>query len=311
MNAFWTYLGAAVVALGVATPAAAAQPLLTAAELVALQGRPTVRVIDIRAPRDYAAGHIAGAVSAPYGEWRGPAHDPGALPALDRLVGLVQRLGVATDTHAVVVSRGADGVDSAGAARVYWTLKYLGLEQLSVLNGGITAWQAAGLPLTQAPSSVTPSTFTARLDPSIMATTQQVLEGQAEARLRLVDARPPAFYQGRAQAPTVAVAGTIAGAVDVPFTQWFEPGTGKFMTAAAARARAGPAATPAAETVTFCNTGHLAAADWFVLSEVLGQKNVRLYPPSLAEWSRDPARPMQNVPGRGRQILNKLKALFG
>ncbi|TAM09804.1 MAG: sulfurtransferase [Nevskiaceae bacterium] len=317
MNALWTHFCAGLLAVGVMLPAAAAQPLISPAELAVLQEQPEVRVIDIRSPRDYEGGHIAGSVSAPYAEWRGPARDPGTLPPQDALVGLVRRLGVDAGTQAVIVSWGTDGLDTAGAARVYWTLKYLGLTQLSILNGGMVAWKAADLPLSLEPARIEPSAFIARPDTSIVATTEQVLSGvlasPGNGQARLVDARPPAFYRGAAKVPDVAVAGTIAGAVDVPYTKWFKPGTGAFVSVEQARTivAAGPAATAAEETVTFCNTGHLAAADWFALSELLGQKNVRLYPESLVEWARDPALPMQDVPSRGQQILHKLKAVFG
>ena len=59
---------------------------------------------------------------------------------------------------------------------------------------------------------------------------------------------------------------------------------------------------PAKETVSFCNTGHWAATNWFALSEVLGQKNVKLYPGSMTEWSQDATLPMANVPGRFTQL---------
>ena len=103
-----------------------------------------VRVIDIRDPKSYAAAHIPGAVNAPYGSWRGPASSPGELPELARLTAQVRRLGLTPATRAVVVSSGADATDFGAAARVYWTLKVLGLKELSVLNGGVKAWAAAG-----------------------------------------------------------------------------------------------------------------------------------------------------------------------
>ncbi|HLR12516.1 MAG TPA: sulfurtransferase, partial [Burkholderiaceae bacterium] len=66
------------------------------------------------------------------------------------------------------------------------------------------------------------------------------------------------------------------------------------------------------ETISFCNTGHWAATDWFALSEVVGQPNVRLYPASLAEWTQaSTPLPMDHVPSRGQQLVNQLKGLFG
>lgn len=95
----------------VSASAVAAPPLLTPAELQALQGDPTVRVIDIRDAKSYADNHIPGAVNAPYGKWRGPANSPGELPPLTELTKLVQGLGLDPTVHAVVVSSGADATD--------------------------------------------------------------------------------------------------------------------------------------------------------------------------------------------------------
>ncbi|MDY0207426.1 MAG: hypothetical protein RBR82_12515, partial [Pseudomonas sp.] len=66
----------------------------------------------------------------------------------------------------------------------------------------------------------------------------------------------------------------------------------------------------AQETVSFCNTGHWAATNWFVLSELAGLKDVRLYPASLAEWTQDTAGlPMDNTPSRFEQLQAKFSKL--
>ncbi|MFV0283994.1 MAG: sulfurtransferase [Castellaniella sp.] len=306
------FLGAVFLTLEASSVAWAAQPLLTPPELDGVRQQPSVRVIDIRPAEAYAAGHIPGAVSAPYPRWRGPAANPGQLPALDTLTQLVRDLGVDRGTQAVVVSSGADSSDFGASARVYWTLKYLGLENLSILNGGLKAWADAGLPQDQAAPSVSTTTFEPTLNESIIVTTQQVAARVGNAQVQLVDARPSDFYLGKVKAPTAQVPGTIQGAVNVENARWFKPGTSVFVSTDEARelaARLLP--DPKSETISFCNTGHWAATDWFALSEVVGRKNVRLYPESLAEWSQDPNRPMDHVPGRGSQILDKIKGVFG
>lgn len=298
---------------GVSSASWAAQPLLTPAELDTARQTPEVRVIDIRPADVYAAGHVPGAVSAPYAKWRGPANNPGKLPTVSALTELVRSLGVDAGTHAVVVSSGADSTDFGASARVYWTLKYLGLGQLSVLNGGYKAWTSAGLPQDKAVPQIKPSAFEAHLDEDIIATTPQVAAQIGNPETRLVDARPLDFYLGKVKAPTAQVPGTIKGAVNVENGRWFEPGTSIFVSPDQARKIAAQIVPHNAvkETISFCNTGHWAATDWFALSEVLGQKNVRLYPESLAEWSQDASRPMDHVPSRGSQILNKLKGALG
>lgn len=301
----------AAVALSLSSAAWSAEPLLTPAQLDSIRQDVAVRVIDIRPADAYAVGHIPGAVSAPYAKWRGPADNPGELPSLDRLTALVQGLGLDTDTHAVVVSSGSDATDFGGSARVYWTLKYVGLHNLSILNGGLKAWTDAGLAQDQAASAVVASSYVAQPDASLIATKDQVAAQVDNPNTRLIDARPLDFYLGKTKAPTAQVPGTIKNAVSLENGKWFKPGTSIFVSVDEARKIAADLLPePAAETISFCNTGHWAATDWFALSEIVGQKNVRLYPASLAEWSHDASLPMSNVPGRGSQILDKLKGLI-
>src|SRR5690606_12275146 len=130
---------AAAITAGASFGAQAAAPLLTPAELNQARADAAVRIIDIRPPQEYAANHIPGAVSAPYAQWPGPADNPGQLPPVGKLSELVRSLGLDKSVHAVVVSSGANDTDFGSSARVYWTLKYLGLSELSILNGGVKA----------------------------------------------------------------------------------------------------------------------------------------------------------------------------
>lgn len=281
----------------------AAQPLLSPQELQARLADPQVRVIDIRDSKSYAADHIPGAVNAPYGQWRGPAENPGELPALPKLTTLVQSLGLTPATHAVVVSSGANASDFGASARVYWTLKVLGLKELSVLNGGVKGWSGAKLPLSKDAATVSASNYQPTLDGSLIATTQEVAQHVKSGDSVLIDARPENFFNGETRAPAAKVPGTLPGAVNVRHDKWFAEGSSVFVPANQARQiAASTPIDPAKETVSFCNTGHWAATNWFAMSEVLGQKNVKLYPGSMTEWSRDPNLPMANVPNRFTQL---------
>ncbi len=284
--------------------ATAAQPLLSPNELQIRLNDPNVRIIDIRDAKVYAAQHIPGAVNAPYGQWRGPASNPGDLPDLPKLTALVQSLGLTASTHAVVVSSGADASDFGSSARVYWTLKVLGLQELSVLNGGVKAWEQAGLTQNATAAKVVASNFTPKLDKRLIATKEDVLQHVKTGDAVLVDARPAAFFQGETRHAGAKSAGTIKGALSLDNAKWFAPGSSSLVGADQARqVAASSLLNPAKETVAFCNTGHWAATNWFAMSEVLGQKNVKLYPGSMVEWTQDSnALPMDNVPGRVQQL---------
>lgn len=280
----------------------AAQPLLTPAELKPLLGNPSVRVIDIRDPKSYAGQHIPGAVNAPYGKWRGPATNPGELPELPKLTALVQSLGLTPATHAVVVSSGADSTDFGASARVYWTLKVLGLKELSILNGGVKGWAQAGLPQDNAAVTVAASTYAPQLDASLIASREQVAQKAANDSAVLVDARPADFFLGETRHQAAKLPGTLEGAVNVEHSRFFNGNSAVFVPEKARQASSSIDATK--EAVAFCNTGHWAATGWFAMSEIAGHKNVKLYPGSMVDWTQDAkGLPMSNVPGRAKQLL--------
>lgn len=299
------------VVLGLASSgyALAATPLLTPQDLQPLLSQPHVRVVDIRDPKGFAAQHVPGAVNAPYGQWRGPATNPGELPDQPKLVALVQKLGLTPQTHAVVISHGKDATDFGAMARVYWTLKSLGLTELSVVNGGMRAWDAAKMPTSTTPVQVAPSTYAPTFDARWLSTREQVQQHIKLSNAVLVDSRPDAFYQGKTQAPAAKLAGTLPGAVQLDFNQWFVPGTSTFVDTAKAKEIATKVHLPAGqEAVAFCNTGHWAATDWFGLSEVAGIPNVKLYAGSMVDWTQQPDFPqLQNAPGRGEQLIRATK----
>ena len=297
---------ALLLGLAVSVTALAAQPLLTPAELHGALANPKLRVIDIRDPKAYEANHIPGALNAPYGSWRGPANNPGELPPLPKLTALIQSLGLAPDTHAVVVSTGNDASDFGGAARIYWSMKVLGLKELSILNGGMKSWAAANLPQDKNPAKVAASTYTPeKLDAAWVVTKEEVLARVKSNQAALIDARPAEFYKGDTRHPAAKTNGTLHGAVNLEHDKWFAPGNATFVSTDQTKKIAADFKLDAArETVSFCNTGHWAATNWFAMSEVLRQKDVKLYPGSMVDWTNDSASlPMDNVPGRMKQLV--------
>ncbi len=294
----------AAVALSAIHTAWGAQPLLTPAQLQPLLKKPDVRVIDIRDAKSFELGHIAGAVNAPYGKWRGPATNPGELPDQAKLIQLVQSLGLTPQTHAVVVSNGVDATDFGAMARVYWTLKSPGLTELSIVNGGMMEWEKSGQSTTQAPTRVQPSAYAPTFNAEWLATRNDVRQHIDLSNAALVDSRPDAFYQGKTRAPAAKVSGTLPGAQQLDFNQWFQPGTALFVDAQKAKSVAAQLQRQQGQdTVAFCNTGHWAATDWFGLSEVAGLPHVRLYAGSMVDWTQSKDTPqMAHQPSRGESL---------
>lgn len=280
-------------------------PLVTPADLAATTEAPIV--LDIRT-KGYAEGHIEGAVSAPYGLFRGPEDNPGAVPPVEKLEATYETLGLDPARPVVIVSQGDTDTDFGAAARVYWTLKSTGFTELSVLNGGATAWVNAGLPISTETVTLMPTDLNIAWNDTWTADTaavSDVVSGTSKAIL--VDARPPAFFEGKKAAPAAARPGTLPGAQNLPYTEFFRAGATAIDTtgdASALKARLGIGADD--EVVSFCNTGHWAATDWFALSEVAGIENVKLYPASMVEYSHTDGK-MANQPGLFTNLLNQLK----
>lgn len=305
--------GAALVAALVAPAAAGAvdlPPLLAPAELAALQAEQDLVVLDIRNEAEaYAAGHVPGAISAPYGAWRGPAENPGQLLTDAELTDLVQRLGLEAGDAVVVTYRGETVTDFGAAARVYWTLKSIGFEELSILNGGLAAWTEAGYDLSTEAVTLQPSDLTVTLANDWLATrddVQAIVDGEQEAVL--VDARPQDFYDGQTQHPAAVVPGTIPQAQLFTHSNWFDGDSPTIIEAEAAERLAAEAGYgPETGTlVSFCNTGHWAATNWFALSELAGL-DTKLYPESVVGWS-NAGLPLQNVPDAARAVWERFRA---
>ncbi|WP_415182333.1 sulfurtransferase [Phaeovulum sp.] len=281
-------------------------PLITPAELVAAGGAQAPVILDIRA-KGFDQGHIEGAISAPYGLFRGPAENPGAVPPLAQLEATYEQLGLAPERPVVIVSQGDTDTDFGAAARVYWTLKSSGFGDLAVLNGGATAWVNAGLPLSTAAVTPAPTDLHITWQDAWTADTPAVARVVAGTdQGKLIDARPTPFFEGQKAHEAAARPGTLPGAQSLPYTEFFRPGAtaiGADSNGADLKARLG--ISTGDEVVAFCNTGHWAATDWFALSELAGIENVKLYPGSMVEYSQTDGE-MANQPGLLANLLNQL-----
>jgi len=287
-------------------------PLLTPADLVEVIEDTSPLLLDIRATGDaseagtYAHGHIEGAVNAPYALFRGPAENPGQLPPEEELTSVLRSLGVMPERPTVIVYQGANETDFGAGARVYWTLKSSGVSNLAILNGGINAWTDAGLTLDRDGVTPVPSNIEVSFSDRWLATEADVLavvEGDAQATL--LDARPESFWAGRDAHGEAARPGTLPQSRYFTHSSWFGGGPA-IIDAEAARALAEAEGYAGDETlISFCNTGHWAATNWFALSELAEIENVKLYPESMVGWS-NAGHEMANVPGPLRRIWRQI-----
>lgn len=275
--------------------------LVSAEALDALAGRPDTVLLDIRLPADggraaFEEAHIPGAVFSDYAAdgWRQKIGQvPGLLPVAAHLAGLFGRLGITPESRVILIPLGASANDFAAAARACWTLRLAGHAGIAVLDGGTRGWIAAGRPVEtgpgMAPAPAPP--YPIRWQAGLRAQAEDVMKALDQGE-PLVDARNTSYFAGREKAPEARLAGHVPGAHSRDYTSLFDPGTGRLLPRAALEAAF--AEIRGQRVIHYCNTGHTAALNWFVLSEILGAP-ARLYDGSMTDWTQDPGRPVATV----------------
>ncbi len=251
-----------------------AAPLLVDATWLNAHGAdPRVRIVDmVDDERAYRAGHVPGAVHLDVGASRVAVADGGfRLPTAEEAARVFGALGIAADTH-VVVYDASGGLD---ASRFFFMLDAFGHPRVSLLDGGIQAWRRAGFRLTTAVTKVKATTYRPPLHAERVASAEWLRERLADPTVVAVDARSAAEYDGtdvRARR-----GGHVPGAVNVEWKENLKP-DGTFKSVEELRALyAAHGVTPDRTVVTYCQTHHRGAHDYFVL-RLLG------YDRSWAEW---------------------------
>ncbi|MFD2367554.1 sulfurtransferase [Pseudoduganella sp. GCM10020061] len=275
--------------------------LITAEELARHIDDPDWVVVDCRfdlanplAGREgYRIGHIRNAVYADLerqlsgdkhavdGTFRG--RHP--LPGREFLAEVMRELGISE--HTQVVAYDAHG--GMYAARLWWLLRWIGHPQVAVLDGGMAAWQALGLPMESTVRE--PHTGNLQQKPSLVGavTAADVLENIATGARTVVDARAPDRFRGENETID-PVGGHIPGAKNRFFKDNLHA-DGRFKDAAALRADFEKVVPDPKLAIMQCGSGVTACHNLLAM-EVAGLHGAALYPGSWSEWSSDPARPI-------------------
>lgn len=277
-------------------------PIVEADELAALIDAHDVVVVDCRfsladpgaGRAAFAGGHVPSALYAHLDDdLAGPVTDDSGrhpLPTAEAFATRLTDWGISPATQVVAY----DDAGGAIASRFWWLLRWLGHEPVAVLNGGLTAWEAAGHPLesgTAASSTRATQAYPAVPNQRMVISTADLLGTSIGESLCLADARDAQRFRGEVE-PLDSVAGHVPGAVNLPFSSLLGA-DGRLLPATELREAWDRAAdgTAAEARVAMCGSGvtacHLALA-----AVVAGLPMPRLYVGSWSEWIRDPARPV-------------------
>ncbi len=273
--------------------------LLSPQQLSAWSDQPDLVILDCRfaledpeyGQRCYLTGHLPGARFADLEKDLSGPVIPGKtgrhpLPEPVRLLNCLRHWGISQNSRVVLYDDGP----GAFAARAWWLLLWLGKHSnLFLVDGGLAAWQRAGLPLTTAIPAPAPGNLAGSPDARLLLDARTLLE-QLDT-LTLLDARSlPRFYGE--QEPIDPVAGHIPGARCAPFTDNLGP-DGCFLPAARLQAHFShllQGADPE-QVVAYCGSGVTACHNLFALC-LAGYPLARLYAGSWSEWITDASRPV-------------------
>ncbi len=280
------------------TSVALPTPLVSAEQLIAARAAGAMPLIvdcsfdlaDAGAgERAFAQGHLPGAVYAHLDRELAGAktgrNGRHPLPARADFAATLARLGV-TPARAVVVYDAQGGMY---AARAWWMLRWVGHRAVSVLDGGLGAWKAAGGALETGDVAPVAATTAYPVGDSLVATVDADTLLKSLGRVTLLDARAGERYRGEVE-PLDARAGHIPGARSRFFKDNLDA-QGRFRPAAELRAAFTAFGAAPARVVHQCGSGVTACHNLLAM-EVAGLSGSALYPGSWSEWSSDPARPV-------------------
>ncbi len=242
--------------------------------------------------RGYSEGHLPGAQFADLdqdlsdlnkaGQGRHPLPDEEVFARKLGLWGIGPR-------HQVVVYDSGDG--SMAAARAWWLLKLLGHERVAVLDGGLAAWQAAGLPVArEVRVNAEEEPYPAKFDRSRIVRTGAVCERLDEDSGWLVDARAAERFRGEVE-PIDPVAGHIPGALNRPFLDNMREGRFKPAGELHGELASLLGNRDPADAVLMCGSG-VTACHLLLAFEHAGLHGAKVYTDSWSGWIADPSRPV-------------------
>ncbi|MCU1721944.1 sulfurtransferase [Pseudomonas sp. 5P_5.1_Bac1] len=271
--------------------------LIAPRQLAERLGEPKLVILDCRfaledpdyGQRSYAEGHIAGAhfadlerdLSAPVVKGVTGRHP---LPQPERLIERLQQWGIDNDSDVVLYDDGP----GAFAARAWWLLAWLGKRSgVYLLDGGLKAWHAAGLPLSLDLADKREGTFSGEPDSALLISAEQLRERLGDPALTLLDARALPRFRGEVE-PIDPVAGHIPGAQCAAFTDNLGA-DGHFLPADQLKARFAKliGARKPESLVAYCGSGVTACHNLFALS-LAGYPLAPLYAGSWSEWINNP-----------------------
>lgn len=261
-----------------------ANPKMLLEPALAINENQNFHFLDIRGEGAFNDGHIPRAVLGQMGKWSKAVNDGKADAAFWK--DALQAVGVTPNVPTVVY-----GADIKEVCRAWWLLKYAGVEDVRVLNGGVDGFVAAGGKLAKEPVKYAVQPFDWKPQPERLALKTDVLTTVKDKASQLVDARTANEFSG-AEAMSKK-GGHVPGAKPLEWVDFIDPKTKKFKPAADLAKRIAESKIDLSKPcTTYCQGGGRSSVVAIGL-ELMGAKNVRNYYKSWAEWGNADDTPVE------------------
>lgn len=233
-------------------------------------------VLDVREKAKYDEGHIPNAVSVDLAGWSKSFAKGDDAAGWSKRIGA---MGIGKDTKVVVY----DDSSSRDAARTWWILRYWGVADVRLLNGGWTGWKAAGNAVSKDAAVPVAVTFEAQGQLDRLATKEQLLKSLDGGQLQIVDSRSEKEFCG-VEKMSNKRGGAIPGAVQLDWSDLIDQETKRFKSAVEMKELFDAAGIDLTrKSTTYCQSGGRASVMAFAM-ELMGSKEVSNYYPSWSEW---------------------------
>jgi len=238
--------------------------------------------------------HIPGAILVDFKKIRVTRNSDGKevkklIPLKGDFEDLMQSWGVDRDSTIIIMSKGLNDKDLTFTTRLYWQLKYFGHDNVAILNGGMAKWLLEERAISKTPKPHFKGNWVVRAERRDLLATKADILNASKTDSQLIDNRNLGQYFGVYKKPYVSKKGHLPDAKVFP-SELLSTGKSpaKFLEVNKLRALfVNMKIDYTADSITYCNSGHLASGGWFVLHELLGNDNVKLYDGSMHEWTLD------------------------